>query len=486
VLSCAAALHAYDRSHRSGRPFRGETSTVMAFSAAGIAFVICAVAVLLGGETGIVAGVIVGSGTLGALFIIRQWSLGVWGKAGLAAAGRVLLFSSIILMPGRNGADPALPLTARNQISSERMLADASFAGSGAGTYEALAPIYRGASKLRESPTTAAVMIIEMGRPFFVGLIIALLWGAALLFRRALERRRDYVFPGIGAALATAAPILVLGGGGASNTSLFLVAGALGGVSVSQSISPRRLGEDLTPAAALARGQSQGMTTVGTVQEASIWPRWLFLTLSVILMLQAAWILGAEFYMNGGGGRLIDAGSSGSKVDQIQKAALIGVVRGDLWVEAGRAQISRREPAASIGIKPGSAQALALEDLNRAVRFAPHRSDAWLMLATIASWYRSEGYDPGALLKMSYYTAPNDAGLLPLRLTVALALDSAGEDPELRDILGHDINYAVSQDPTLRPALAAAYRSASPSQKLLAERLISEIDPAYMKTIRSR
>jgi hypothetical protein len=49
-----------------------------------------------------------------------------------------------------------------------------------------------------------------------------------------------------------------------------------------------------------------------------------------------------------------------------------------------------------------------------------------------------------------------------------------------------DISLVVSRQPALRPALVAAYRSASVNGKIFAERLISEVDPVYLKTIRTQ
>jgi hypothetical protein len=108
------------------------------------------------------------------------------------------------------------------------------------------------------------------------------------------------------------------------------------------------------------------------------------------------------------------------------------------------------------------------------------------MLAAFAERYRPAGYDTGALLRMSYYTAPNDLGLIPLRLYVAFGAYDAVSEPELRDMIKRDISLALNRRPALRPALVAAYNSASADGKTFAERLISEIDPAYLKTIRAQ
>src|SRR6202008_996262 len=85
------------------------------------------------------------------------------------------------------------------------------------------------------------------------------------------------------------------------------------------------------------------------------------------------------------------------------------------------------------------------------LHYSPPRGDVWLVLASLSDRYRPSGYDTGALLKMSYYTAPNELRLLPLRLHVALASDV--REPELREMIKQDIGLVLSRLPALKPAL---------------------------------
>jgi hypothetical protein len=71
--------------------------------------------------------------------------------------------------------------------------------GSGAGSFEALLPIYRDTADSLEIPTAAAIIAIEMGRPFLSTCVIVALTGASTLFGRALLRGRDYVYSSAGA-----------------------------------------------------------------------------------------------------------------------------------------------------------------------------------------------------------------------------------------------------------------------------------------------
>jgi hypothetical protein len=87
---------------------------------------------------------------------------------------------------------------------------------------------------------------------------------------------------------------------------------------------------------------------------------------------------------------------------------------------------------------------------------------------------------------MSYYTAPNDLDLLPLRLSVALATDAVVRELEFRDLIKRDVSLVVTRRPAIRPALVAAYRSASAEGKIYLETLISELDPTYLDNMRAR
>jgi hypothetical protein len=111
--------------------------------------------------------------------------------------------------------------------------------------------------------------------------------------------------------------------------------------------------------------------------------------------------------------------------------------------------------------------------------------DVWLMFAALADQYKWSGYQPSLLLKMSYYTAPNELALLPLRPNVSLHAKGVIDDAELQDMVRRDISVILTRAPALKPALVAAYRSALPQGKIVAERVIFEIDPGYLGVVRA-
>ncbi len=209
----------------------------------------------------------------------------------------------------------------------------------------------------------------------------------------------------------------------------------------------------------------------------------------IFLSAQAAWILLAERYPSSHIGLPVDAKAAATAFaerDRIRQAASLAVVRGDLWAESAFTYAGRLwSDQTTDSNAADKSNAEVLNALNQALRYAPHRGDVWLMFAALADQYKWAGYQPGALLKMSYYTAPNELALFPLRLNVSLRAKGAIDDAELQDLVRRDIGVILTRVPALKPALVAAYRSALPQGKTFVERVISEIDPGYLSVVRA-
>jgi hypothetical protein len=205
----------------------------------------------------------------------------------------------------------------------------------------------------------------------------------------------------------------------------------------------------------------------------------------LILRVEASWLLLAERHLSKVvASPFVDIHSTVSinQRNGLEEAATIAGVRGDLWAEsafAGAALLLKR-PADHLS------QEGTLGDLTRALRYAPYRSDVWLTFALLAEKYAWPQADPRALLKMAYYTGPNETNLIPLRLKAALRLIGRTPDPELQDMIRGDVSLIFRRLPALRPVLADAYKTASAEGRSLAERLIAELNPDYLKTIRNQ
>jgi hypothetical protein len=492
LLSCAAAIDSVDQLRRAGRPRQSRTRAVSVLSGAILSLFVCAAAILVRANPAAVIAALTGIGILLAVFAIRQWFLGPWGVAGLAAAAAIGLLGAFAAIPVKKDADLSIALSMQTQAATERMLPDVAPVGYGAGTFGALLPVYReiGEMASHEHPTAAAEITIEMGRAFFFGLILVTLFGAWTLFHRSLSRGQDYVYAAAGAGALISLTIMAFVNGGILNFGASLMIGVLCGLAFAQSLSGAA--RDVTPFAqrgALDRADDphgKGQPARSPTFNKAL-PRVALAVFGLLLITQAVWILSAESYSQDHfwSSTEKNVGSIGARREETRKAASIAMMRGDLWAESAFALVALpwTDPAAELD--RDNDPETALKAFARTLHYSPHRGDVWLMLAAFAN-RRPAGYGTGALLKMSYYTAPNELGLLPLRLYVALCSDNVVSEPELREMVKRDVSLVLSRLPALRPALVAAYRTASVDGKIFAERLISEVDPGYLKRIRTQ
>ncbi|WP_051380415.1 hypothetical protein [Bradyrhizobium sp. WSM1743] len=487
VLSAAMTARAFEERRRV-KQLSFRLATTLSFAL--LATFLCLSAILARGDgTGIAIAALLGVGIVLAAFAIQNWFYGVWGMASVLATAAILLLAAFTLLPVRQNTDFTIALSAHNPAATERMLQDAGQAGSGAGTYVALLPIHRdiAAPSLRERPTAAAAIAIEMGRPFLYGLLTVALLGAAALLRCSLRRRRDYVYAAIGSGAATALALLALVEDGILEFGASLLAAAMFGLAVAQSqrdtetaalplqstrpvSEPGRAGPTCAPTRTYGMGNALMRIGLGSI--------------AVVLIAQTVWLLAQPSYP---GGLPVEALAASQAARQsLPRAPVPNSLRGDGDLRPGRLtpapQPAANETATSrpeIGIDPAAPTVLA-----RALQYSPLRGDLWLMLAALSREQRSVEYDVPALLKLSYYTAPNDLALLALRLTVALGDVSVVSEPELRELVQRDVKIALTKQPSLRPALVAAYQSASAEGKGLVDNLISEWDAAALQSMR--
>ena len=235
ILSCATTIRAYEHldstQHRKSRMM-----AMLAASASMAALFICLSAILISADSVSFLATLFGTGVLFAVLAIRRWRLGPLGQAGIAALAAVAVFGFFAVVPAKKDADPTLALSTQGQISStERMLSDAKWGGSGAGSFEALLPIYRDTADSLEIPTAAATIAIEMGRPFLWTCVIVALMGASTVFRRALLRGRDYVYSSAGAGCIIALLISLFANDGILGLTPSLMISVVCGLAFAQS-----------------------------------------------------------------------------------------------------------------------------------------------------------------------------------------------------------------------------------------------------------
>lgn len=476
TLAFATAIRFRERllSRRSSKQDR--RWAILGLAACALAVVICSIALLINADTILLFASFFGAGVLIGIFVIREWSLGAWGRAGVLAVGIMLLFA---FAAAQLRSDTTASLS-QNQAVIDRMVSDTPILGSGAGTFDRLLPIYREIdhAEVRKAQVPAALVTIEMGRAFLWISILVLICAATLLARGGLTRGRDYVYASAGAGVFAIILILIFVRADILGIPVSIFLSAVAGLAWTQSRST------VEGAAFSARPQN------GTASAPAVHPneprlRFAFALAGLILTIEAAWVLLAERHPSDVvASPFVDvhATVSSDQRERLEEVATIARWRGDLWANSAFAgsALLLRNPA-----DPQN-QDKTRGDLIRALRYAPYQSAVWLTFALLADNYAWPSADPETLLKMAYYTGPNEPHLIPARLKLAFRLPGGASDPELQDMIRQDVSLIFRRLPALKPVLADAYKSGSPAGRALEEQLIGELDPDYVKVIRSQ
>ncbi|WIW43666.1 hypothetical protein ML401_19280 [Bradyrhizobium sp. 62B] len=479
LLSCATAIRAVDQVLRRSRPGTIALDPLPALSAAIIAMIVCMAALLIRANSTAVVAALLGSEILFSVFAVRRWFPGLWGTAGVLATATIVFIATATVIPFRTNTDLTIVLSTSSQAATERMLQDAAPAGSGAGASTVLLPIYQdpGVGDSPERPTAAATIVIDMGWAFLFALVVAALLCASILIRRALSRAYDYVFPALGAGALIAVTILAFSDDGILGLGASLLLAALLGLAFGQSLSSA--GRDAISSEPEATSDQIAVQTPAPLRRltsgsVAIWPRVSLMVLGIVLIVQAAWVALPERYF---GAR--------SSLPSVLSTAAAGPnamsTREDLWIQGGS---SFTRDSALVVDEQRVAPFMTSDQFARALRSSPLRGDIWLLLA--ASKRSSPQPRTAAMLRMSYYTAPNEFNLLPLRVSVALAADAMVRDADLRELIKRDVSLVVRHRPALKPALVTAYRSTSADGKTYLEGLISELDPPFLDQVHAR
>jgi hypothetical protein len=209
--------------------------------------------------------------------------------------------------------------------------------------------------------------------------------------------------------------------------------------------------------------------------------RHLMLVFAVALGVQSAWVILPESISAGAIHLPPDEqAAAGARLQRVRArwAASLGFLRGDLWADSAVTYADL-----IFARNPDGTQQAARSVTERALAYAPHRSDVWLLFALLS--YR---FDWGQLrladaLKMSYYTGANESELVPLRIFVSVS-SPALDDNELQEMVRRDIRMILTGQPDLKPVLVGAYKNASTTNKRFMENVISEIDQQFLAYIR--
>jgi len=123
------------------------------------------------------------------------------------------------------------------------MLAETRWAGTGAGTFAAVLPIYQGIDELgigQIAPTAAAAIAIEMGWLIFWAMLMAAFALVFFLLRGALRRQRDSYFSTAGAGCTVVTALLSFSNVSLLTTPISTIVAIAIGMAIAQSKSRLR------------------------------------------------------------------------------------------------------------------------------------------------------------------------------------------------------------------------------------------------------
>lgn len=163
-------------------------------------------------------------------------------------------------------------------------------------------------------------------------------------------------------------------------------------------------------------------------------------------------------------------------------AATLGLMRSDLWTDYAltlAANPDLKSAASAINANPA-----VIATAERAVAIGPHDARPWLLLADVHAHLDGLNRTIFGPLKMSYYTAPNETALIPLRLSLATETE-ATIDPEIQNLATNDLRTILLHQPEMRPAIIAAYQGASANGKHFVESAVAQLDPSFSPQLQS-
>jgi hypothetical protein len=245
VIAGAAIIRTLERYEtRRASPDRSVAALLRTFVACAAALAICVVVLIVSAPVGTLVATGYGVVALTSIVLIRRLGFGGWGIlaialpaigiAGFLAASEPRLRTESFTLAFAAEAPPSLT------SMSQRILGDAPLRGTGAGTFAAIAPIYRDIddqAAISTAPTAAAAIAIELGRPM-LWLIVATMTGSIfVLLRASLRRGRDSFYPMAGASCLTTLLLLSFMNAEVLGSAAAMIAAATLGLAFAQSKS---------------------------------------------------------------------------------------------------------------------------------------------------------------------------------------------------------------------------------------------------------
>ncbi len=245
IVAVAACLRTFERyKNRHAAPGRSISILPWTFLASAAALVICAAVAILGGSYWAIFALGGGLVSFACVWIVRRFALGPWSTVSIAVVALGIAIFLVAANPTERGRGVPLAFAAAPSASlialSERLLDDAPLVGTGAGTFAALAPIYREMDDPPPGPaaaTAAAAFAIELGKPMLWLMVAAAAGAVVILLRAALQRGRDWFYPAMGGSCLFTILLLAFTNAGLLGTATSLITAATLGLGFAQSKS---------------------------------------------------------------------------------------------------------------------------------------------------------------------------------------------------------------------------------------------------------
>jgi hypothetical protein len=237
AAACIRTLERYETRHAS--PLLSLPILLYAFAASSAALAICVLALVVAGTREVLAASGCGITAFACVTIIRRFQLGAWYATAIAAPVISVLVLIVAAHPTEHERSLLLAFAAPPTAASERVLGDAPLVGTGAGTFAALAPIYREIDDppFRSIASTAAAFAIGLGKPMLFLIATATTVAIIALLRASLQRGRDSFYPAMGGSCLVTLLLLAFVNAGLLATPVSLIAAATLGLAVAQSKS---------------------------------------------------------------------------------------------------------------------------------------------------------------------------------------------------------------------------------------------------------
>jgi hypothetical protein len=242
IVATAAVIRTserYEPPHSS--PRLSIRHPLRSYLASSTALAICATALVADGTRHVLVATGCGFAMLVCAKLMREFRLAAWGItviAGLVIIAAILL---VTIQPLQRGKSLLLAFATSSPASttgSERILDDVPLVGTGAGTFAALAPIYRDpAAADPVAATTAVAFAIELGPPMFWLIVAATVTCIFVLLRASMRRGRDSFYPAMGGSCLVTLLLLAFSNAGLLGAANNLIAAAVLGLAFGQSKS---------------------------------------------------------------------------------------------------------------------------------------------------------------------------------------------------------------------------------------------------------